>query len=76
MDDFYEIIENVWKYSQDNPVVAIPIALVILYLLFRKPKLLIGLVFIGLAIYGVMQLLAMLSSSTGLEHKKIPFVDK
>ena len=76
MDDINKIIDYIWKYSQDHPAVAIPVALVVLYLLFRKPKVLVGLLFVGLAFYGVFQLLAKLSATTGLEHKKIPFVDK
>lgn len=72
--DYNEIIQKGLSYFQTNPAAAISISIIILFLLFKKPKLLFILIFLVLAGIGVMHLIAKLSS-TGLEHKKIPFVE-
>lgn len=72
--DYNEIIQKGLDYFQTNPAAAISISIIILFLLFKKPKLLFLLIFLVLAGIGVMHLIAKLSS-TGLEHKKIPFLE-
>jgi hypothetical protein len=72
--DYNEIIQKGLGYFQTNPAAAISISIIILFLLFKKPKLLFILIFLVLAGIGVMHLIAKLSS-TGLEHKKIPFLE-
>jgi hypothetical protein len=72
--NFNEIIQKGINYFQTNPAAAISITVIVLFLLFKKPKLLLLLIFLVLASIGIMHLIAKLSS-TGLEHKKIPFLE-
>jgi hypothetical protein len=72
--DFNEILQKAINYYQTNTTAAILIIAIVLFLLFKKPKLLFVLIFLGLAAIGVLYLISKLES-TGLEHKKIPFVE-
>jgi len=72
--DFNEIMQKIINYYQANTVAAISIAIIVVFLLFKKPKLLFLLIFLGLAAIGVLYLISKLES-TGLEHKKIPFLE-
>ncbi len=72
--DFNEILQKAINYYQTNTVAAIAIIVIVIFLLFKKPKLLFLLIFLGLAAIGVLYLIAKLDS-TGLEHRKIPFVE-
>ncbi|MBI5741802.1 MAG: hypothetical protein HZA16_13945 [Nitrospirae bacterium] len=73
--DFNDLIQKGIDYSRANPATAIAAAFIVLLLLFKKPKLLIILVLLALAAAGMYYILAKLST-TGLEHKKLPFFDK
>ena len=72
--DYNEILQKVINYYQANTVAAIFIAAIVLYLLFKKPKLLLLLIFLGIAAIGILFIISKLES-TGLEHKKIPFIE-
>ncbi len=63
-----DIIQKGVSLASDNPAGAVAAGIIALYLLVKKPKLLLTLVFIALAAAGVMQLFDMLSS-TGLSGK-------
>ena len=69
-----EITQKGLSYYHANPAVTILIAVIVIFLLFKKPKLLFLLIFLGLVAIGVLYLISKLDS-TGLEHKKIPFVE-
>lgn len=64
--DFNEMAQNIIDLAGGNPVVAAAGAFVVLFLLFRKPKLLLVLVLFTLAAKGVMLLFDKLSG-TGLD---------
>lgn len=72
--DYNEILQKVIIYYHTNTVAAIFIAAIVLYLLFKKPKLLLLLIFLGIAALGILFIISKLES-TGLEHKKIPFIE-
>ena len=63
-----DIIQKGIALANDNPAGTVAAAIIALYLLVKKPKLLLTLVFIALAAAGVMRLFDMLSS-TGLSGK-------
>ena len=60
-----DIIQKGLTLASDNPAGAVAAAIIALYLLVKKPKLILALVFIALAAAGVMHLFDKLSS-TGL----------
>jgi uncharacterized membrane protein YccC len=72
--DYNEILQKVVNYYHTNTVAAILIAAIVLFLLFKKPKLLLLLIFLGIAAIGILFIISKLES-TGLEHKKIPFIE-
>ncbi|RJQ54592.1 MAG: hypothetical protein C4526_05030 [Nitrospiraceae bacterium] len=71
---FNDLVQRGMDYFHANPAVAIAVAVILLFLLFRKPKLFLVLLFLALAAIGVNYLFDKLSS-TGLEHKKMPFLE-
>jgi uncharacterized membrane protein YccC len=72
--DFNEMLQKIINYYHANTVAAILIAAIVLFLLFKKPKLLLLLIFLGIAAIGILFIISKLES-TGLEHKKIPFIE-
>jgi len=72
--DFNAILQKAINYYHTNTAAAILIIAIMLFLLFKKPKLLFLLIFLGIAAIGVLYLISKLES-TGLEHKKIPFLE-
>ena len=64
--DFNEITQNVIDLAGGNPVLAAAGAFIVLFLLFRRPKILFFLVLAALAVKGVMLLFDKLSG-TGLD---------
>jgi hypothetical protein len=44
---FSEIANTVLSFSKDNPIIAVIVGLILLFLLFRKPKLFFGLFFLA-----------------------------
>ena len=65
---FDEIINNIQQYIQANPEGSIAAGVILLVLLFKKPKLFFTLLFLCAAGIGVMVLFDKLSS-TGLSDK-------
>lgn len=72
--DALELIQSVLDYYQSNTAAAVSVTIIVLFLLIKKPKLLFYLILLLAAGLGIMVLFAKLSSS-GLEHRKLPFVE-
>ncbi len=66
---FVEIFNYIITYLQTNTPVAIAAALLLVYLLFRKPKFFLTVFFIALLLAGLLYLVEELSS-IGVSHKK------
>lgn len=45
--NFSETANSVLSFSKDNPIIAVVVGLILLFLLFRKPKLFFGLFFLA-----------------------------
>ncbi len=58
--DINKIINDVMQYAEANPIIAAVIAVAVLYLLIKKPKILFGLIVLGLLYGAVMMILAKL----------------
>jgi hypothetical protein len=67
--DFSEYMSNIVSFGQNHTVIVIIIAIGLLILLFRKPKLFFGMLFIGLLVAGLFYLI-MYVSGPGKEKKE------
>ena len=67
--DFLGFINGVVSFAQNHTVIAIVLALVLLFFMYRKPKLFFVLLFLGLFLAGVFYMITRMSGS-GLEQKK------
>ena len=72
--DVSGFIDGIVSFAQNNPVIAIVIALVLLFLLYRNPKLFLGIVFFCLFLAALYYIITSMAGS-GLEKKK-KLVDK
>jgi len=72
--DFQAIIDTVVSFSKDNVLIAIAVGILLIFLLYRKPKLLFTIFFISLLLAGVFYLISNVSS-VGVSHKE-KMIDK
>lgn len=56
------VIQNVLNYSRENPAVSIPVAIVLLFIFYRKPKLIYVLGVTIVVAAGIMEIFRMLES--------------
>ncbi len=54
--DFNKILQDALNYAQDNLAASISAAVILLFLLFKRPKIFLLLVLIALAAVGITQL--------------------
>jgi hypothetical protein len=66
--DFFGSINSIIAFFQNNLFIAIAAAILLVFLLYRKPKLFLTIFFIALLLSGVFYLISTLSS-TGVSHK-------
>lgn len=67
--DFSRFIDGVVSFAQNNPIIAIVLAVGVLFFLYRKPKLFFGLLGLGLLLVGLLYLITSISGQ-GSEKKK------
>jgi hypothetical protein len=67
--DFREIINSIIIFFQANLIITIAIAIILIFLLFRKTKLFFVILFIVLLLVGVLYLVSNLSTS-GVSRKE------
>ncbi len=65
--DFNKILQDALNYARDNLAASISAAVILLFLLVKKPRIFFILVLIALAAVGIMQLFHELDT-TGLRH--------
>ncbi|MGA1869816.1 MAG: hypothetical protein ACMUJM_14875 [bacterium] len=66
--DFSEVLHIIITFFQNNLIITIAVSIVLVFLLFRKPKLFFSLLFLGLLLVGMLYLVLDISS-TGKSHK-------
>ncbi|MGQ9645768.1 MAG: hypothetical protein ACUVWO_04420 [Thermodesulfobacteriota bacterium] len=69
--DFSEIIDRIISFAQNNTVIAIVVALGLLYFLYRKPKLFLVLLLLGLLLYGLYTMVMSMGGSGAAQKKKM-----
>jgi len=55
--DFSEAINSIVSFYGNNPIIAILIALVLIFLIWRKPKFFFSVLFIALLLLGIIHLI-------------------
>ena len=69
--DFSGFMDSIISFAQNNTVIAIIVALGLLYFLYRKPKLFLILVFLGLFLAGLYYMVMSMSGSGAAQKKRI-----
>ena len=69
--DFSGFMDSITSFAQNNTVIAIVLALGLLYFLYRKPKLFFILLFLGLFLYGLYYMVTSMGGSGAAQKKRI-----
>ena len=67
--NFWEVMRNISIFFQDNLIITIPLACILLFLLFRKLKLFLIILFIVLLLIGILYIISDVTT-TGIFHKQ------
>jgi hypothetical protein len=67
--DFSSFMDSFFSYAQEHPLILLALALCLLLLFYRKPKLFFSMLFLGLLLVGLFYLITNLAG-TGSERKK------
>jgi multisubunit Na+/H+ antiporter MnhC subunit len=67
--DFSRFTDGIVSFAQNNPIIAILLAVGVLFFIYRKPKLFLGLLGLGLLLAGLFYLIMSISGQ-GSEKKK------
>ena len=69
--DFSGFMDGIISFAQNNTVIAIILALGLLYFLYRKPKLFFILLFLGLFLAGLYYMVTRMGGSGAAQKKRI-----
>jgi len=69
--DFSAIMDSIISFAQNNTVIAIIVALGLIYFVYRKPKLFFVLLFLGLFLYGLYYMVTSMGGSGAAQKKRI-----
>ncbi len=69
--DFSRFMDGIVSFAQNHTVIVIVLALVLLYLMYRKPKLVLGILLLGLFLVGVLYFITSISGSGSEQEKKL-----
>jgi hypothetical protein len=69
--DLSGFMDSIISFAQNNTIIAIVVALGLLYLLYRKPKLFFILFLLGLFLYGLFYMVTSMGGSGSAQKKKL-----
>jgi len=69
--DFSGFMDSLISFAQNNTVIAIVLALGLLYFLYRKPKLFLILLFLGFFLAGLYYMVTSMGGSGAAQKKRI-----
>ena len=69
--DFSRFMDGILSFAQNHPVIIIVLALVLLYLMYLRPKLVLGILLLGLFLVGLLYLIMSISRSGSEREKKL-----
>ncbi len=68
---FSQFMDTILSFAQNNTIIVIVLALVLLYLLVRKPKLFLGILILGLILVGLFYMIMNIAGSGSEEKKRL-----
>ena len=69
--DFSGFMDSIVSFAQNNTVIAILIALGLLYFMYRKPKLFLGILLLGLFLAVLFYMITSIGGSGSEQEKKL-----
>jgi hypothetical protein len=69
--DFSRFMDGIVSFAQNHTVIVIVLALVLLYFMYRKPKVFIGILALGLLLAGLLYLITSIAGSGSEQEKKL-----
>ena len=69
--DFSRFMDGILSFAQNHTVIVIVLALVLLYLLVRKPKLFLGILLLCLILVGLFYMIMNIAGSGSEEKKRL-----
>jgi hypothetical protein len=69
--DFSGLMDGIISFAQNNTVIAIILALGLLYFLYRKPKLFFIVLFLGLFLAGLYYMVTSMGGSGSAQKKRL-----
>jgi hypothetical protein len=69
-------MDSIVSFVQNNTVIAIAIAVILLFLIYRKPKLFFGILFLGLFLAVLFYLITSMAGSGSKQKKRLLFEEE
>jgi hypothetical protein len=69
-------MDSIVSFIQNNTVIAIAIAVILLFLIYRKPKLFFGILFLGLFLTVLFYLITSMAGSGSKQKKRLLFEEE
>ncbi len=71
--NFSDLMNNILSFAQSHPVIAIALALCFLFLTYRRPKLFLGILLLGVFLVGIYYMITNIASSGSQQKKELIF---
>jgi|APFre7841882630_1041343.scaffolds.fasta_scaffold475612_1 cbb3-type cytochrome oxidase subunit 3 len=69
--DFSRFMDGILSFAQNHVIIVIVLALVLLYFMYRKPKLVLGILLLGLFLVGLLYFITSMSRSGSEQEKRL-----
>ena len=69
--DFSRFMDGILSFAQNHMIIVIVLALVLLYFMYRKPKLVLGILLLGLFLVGLLYFITSMSRSGSEQEKRL-----
>ncbi len=69
--DLSGFADSIISFAQNNTIIAILVGLILLYFVYRKPKLFLILILLGLFLYGLVYMVTSMGSSGSAQKRKL-----
>ncbi len=69
--DFSRFMDGILSSAQNHVIIVIVLALVLLYFMYRKPKLVLGILLLGLFLVGLLYFITSMSRSGSEQEKRL-----
>ena len=74
--DFSGFMNSIVSPAQSHPVITIALALCFLFLMYRRPKLFLGVLLLGVILLGVYYMITSMASSGSQQKKNLIFQEE